>query len=120
MKGWARRMLPPFGRFLAGRFHEHHKPRATYEADMDVRREAFVRSRGFDSDGEAGAQVEHPRERPFALRDREPAEDEIFDSKYGMPDGGTSYTTRLLKPRWGNFIRRSTSGRRSGGIPARR
>ena len=35
---------PPFGRFLAGSFHDHHKLRVTYEAGMGVRRGAVMRS----------------------------------------------------------------------------
>ena len=65
MEGWARRMLPPFGRFLSGRFREHHKLRATYEADMDVRHEPFMRSRGYGPEDEATAHVSHIREAGF-------------------------------------------------------
>ena len=73
-------MLPPFGRFLARRFRERHNLRVTYEVDMDVRREAFMRPRGIDPQNEAArAHSEHLLERAIALRERVPAEDEICE-----------------------------------------
>ena len=79
MEGWACRMLPPFGRFLDGRFHEHHKLRSTYEVDMDARHESFMRSRGYEPEDEAAAHLAHLRARSIALRDREPTAGEICE-----------------------------------------
>ena len=67
MAGWARRMLPPFGRFLDGRSHAHHKLRATYEVDMGAGRETFMLRRGFEPEDEAVAHVSHIRERARSL-----------------------------------------------------
>ena len=77
MEGWACRMMPPFGRFLAGRFNAHHKLRAAYEAEMDEARDAFMRCRGFGPGEEEQAHLRHLRDRTLAQRSRHPNEGEI-------------------------------------------
>ena len=113
-------MPPPFGRFLAVRFREHHEIRATYGADIDVRHEAFMRPRGFGPEDEAIAHVEPIRGRWIALRDHEPDEGAICDRLDMVRQrGALPIPPRLPKPRWGNIVRRSTSGRHSEGIQER-
>ena len=77
LRGWACRALPPYWRFVMGRFHEHQKLRGKYEESADALHEAFMRSRGYAPEDEAAAHLAHLRDRTVAAHGREPTQAEV-------------------------------------------
>ena len=72
MGGGAFRALPPYWRFVMGRFREHQKLRGKYEAPADALREAFMISRRYTPEAELADHLRHLRERFIRLHPREP------------------------------------------------